>query len=98
MELILIFCALVLAYLVKINTDIKVAMAHTDIANEALKMAMDIAIRLGAIEKSTHTVLPITQNQDLEKQFQDIMQLGKEDFDKDLEKAGYDTGSMDDLV
>lgn len=79
--------------------------AAMEIAKEALTRACDALIKVGAIERSTHTIHPVPVNGpssgiDLEKEFQKIVGLGKENFEQDLATHGFSSNddSVEELV
>lgn len=85
-----------------------------EIAAHALKHSTEAMIKIGALEKSTHTIYPVEakgnmmeellgrqlhRQDDLEKKLQEATGLPDEDFESDLAAQGFDNDpSMDDLV
>lgn len=69
------------------------------LSQEALTRAVNADIRVGGIEKSSHTLIPVPNPlADFEKSIKDITGVGKEDFNGDLRRAGMDIESPEDLV
>ncbi len=83
---------------------LKVAKAQVlnDLVIKAYERANDCHIRIGAIEKSTHTIHPVPANspanEEFEKQLAKLTGGAKEDFDTDLLRAGFNASDADDLV
>lgn len=74
------------------------------LSDHALTRCIDLTIKLGAIEKSTHSIHPVPvgdMDKILEEQMQKLTGVGKEDYESDLANMGFDadpTTSVDELV
>jgi hypothetical protein len=63
-------------------------------AEHSLKLASDANIRIGAIEKSTHSIHPVPVKTDTDGLLESVMRkvsgIPQEDFDADLDRHGFD--------
>ena len=70
------------------------------LSDHALTRCIDLTIKLGAIEKSTHSIHPVPvagMDKILEEQMQKLTGVGKEDFESDLAKMGFDADPTTDV-